>query len=168
VPTVPTAQEIANKIVIPQAPSAPAIEVPTAQEIADAIELPEQKETSVSIEDYKKDLSLTLSEDEIETKDFKNDLVTAINNRIRPFDDIERSDINSIDILESEVTGIRGVDDESSKVDLKIKVSFDDLGESEWHKFNVECDVTNMDRDEGYDDAEAVCNIDGWIDSSYL
>jgi len=158
---VPTASEIAANVVIPQAPSAPAVVVPTAEEIANAINVPE---TTYSVRDKKISIAEGLATEELMT--MKYELANAIN---LPADDVTKGDIQSISVKSIDTDLFWGSHATSGNVDFIVKVYYNYLGDSEWSKLDVTCFVNGLDRDDHYKDADVThCTVGPVITSSII
>jgi len=153
IPTIPSAQEVADLIVIPV--------VPTAEEIANAIETPD---TWYSVKDYKKSLAEELATDELSDRDFKDDLADYISSGCDGTEDIDRHDITKISVRDVDVDVNFGGD---ALVTLELKVYYDNFGDSdetESSRVEVTFDISNLDRDDDYEDAE----VDGYTITELL
>ena len=143
--TIPTAEEISNAIVIPDYP-----------------EIPESKDTTVSIRDDKDDLAEELATDELDTKDFKRELVDQMNTH----PDINIEDYKDIETIVVKDVDVNGLGD-TRFVKFELKVSYfndgdDDEDDLEKSKVEVTLRVTDLDRDDDYEDAE-VSDVDDFF-----
>ena len=143
--TIPTAEEISNAIVIPDYP-----------------EIPESKDTTVSIRDDKDDLAEELATDELDTKDFKRELVDQMNTH----PDINIEDYKDIETIVVKDVDVNGLGD-TRFVKFELKVSYfndgdDDEDDLEKSKVEVTLRVTDLDRDDDYEDAEVDNSIFGY------
>jgi len=143
--TIPTAEEISNAIVIPDYP-----------------EIPESKDTTVSISDEKKALAEELATDELDTKDFKRELVDQMNTH----PDINIEDYKDIETIVVKDVDVNGLGD-TRFVKFELKVSYfndgdDDEDDLEKSKVEVTLRVTDLDRDDDYEDAE-VSDVDDFF-----
>jgi hypothetical protein len=142
---VPTAEEIASKVVVQE------VEVPTAEEIASLIEVP-VKDTILSVMDEKKELSEDLATEYLDNKEVKKLIAESINDE--NCGDIVYKDITEISVRDVEVSL---VGTKNAIVTFKLKVFFDNFGEDdepEDARVDVKIRVTNLDRDDNYEDAE--------------
>jgi len=144
-PKMPTADEIAtsvlSQIVIPT--------VPTAEEIVAQIDI-DMPDTILSVRDEKKVLAEELALEEMDTRDFKTELADFLEG-YSEVEDINRHDIEKYDVKDVDVT-IRG---ENAIVEVEFKVDFENFGdESETARVIAYFTVTDLDRDDDYEDAE--------------
>jgi hypothetical protein len=151
---VPTASEIAEQIppvVIPIPP--------TAQEIADLIKVPDSKETHLSVRSEKIKIAEDLIEEEMQDRDFKEDVAELLTDECDDID-VERRDITDMKIKETDYSWFSEnwpVNDEDGTVIHEIKIYFDNDGDSdEAGKALIEASfyVTDLDYDDDYEDAE--------------
>lgn len=144
-PKVPTAQEIAAKVILPTpqvTPSNPAVE-----EMANDY-LKDKKETTL-----KNDTAKLLVLEEMKTKDFKKEIMSVLNDEDQNVEDYKDIvEIYSISIEEVELNG------EDATITVEFKVKFcndgDEEDESEKAKFSAVFDVTGLVVDDSFEDSE--------------
>ena len=141
---IPSAENIASVVLA-------GIAIPTAEEIAAEVNLPEMPDTKLSVKETKKDIASELAYEQLSERDVKKAIVEAIGNECDNTD-VEYKEITSIVVKDVDVD-IHG---EDAVVELEIKVYFENYGdESESARLNIVFDVTDLDRDEDYEEAEA-------------
>ena len=152
------AYDKANNIVIPDAPSAETIagtilagiDIPTAAEIAELIDI-DTPDTFLSVRDEKKSIGEDLATDELTDRDVREAIADRLNANCDDTD-IDRKDITSIDVKDVDATvwGTNGY------VDMELKVYFDNYGdEAESARVDIRFNLSDLDRDDDYEDAEA-------------
>jgi len=150
IPSVPSADEIADEVV-------ERITLPTSEEIADLVDVPEPSDTAFSVKEEKEELAEQLALDELEDEDFKEWLVDELL-ETDEIEDIDEDDITKIDIRDLEVTHLALFpNDETAIVEIKAKVYFNNYGdddENEVVRVYFEFEVEDLDFDEDYEDAE--------------
>ena len=162
---VPTASEIANQIVIPTASE---LDIPTAAEIAAEINVPD---TEISIRNDKVAIAEDLVREELMTRDMRSEFADRISDQLPEADDIELSDIDSVVVKVFDTDVFYDLDEHDTDladVDMRVKVYFDDFGDSQWAKFKVYCDVSGLDYEDDYDNAIVDhCHIGEMTSNSY-
>jgi hypothetical protein len=126
------------------------VDVPTAKEIAAEIDMPD---TVYSIRDKRKAIATDLAQDELDERDFRDDLADYISNNCGSVD-IDRLDITDIKVRETDYQGGYFT---TITVTYELKVYFDNFGdedEAEWSRVEVDFVVTNLDYDDDFEDAE--------------
>ena len=142
---------------MPPFPEMPVI--PTAQEVADLIvipPMPEMPDTKLSVEDDKKELADDLAQDEMTDRDFRDNLADALEEECVDVE-IDKRDITDISIRDTDYRGHR----QHMTVTYELKVYFDNFGdedEEEHARVEVTFEVVELDRDNDYEDAE----VDEW------
>ncbi len=165
----PTSEGIANAVLAQ-------ITVPTAADIVALIDIPEQGDTYYSVDEKIDNEAVRLATEELDTKDFKRDLMNKLNtceyhtlgNKWRPLycedsqsdadepnvDDYK--DIESITIKDADVTGFPVIGG-TRYVEFELKVTYlndgddDDLQKA---RVFVKMKVTDLDYDDDFEDAE--------------
>ncbi len=148
-------------IEMPETPTIPP--VPTAEEIAAAIVVPEvvvpEVVTHLSVRAEKIEVAKDLIVDEMNDRDFKEDVSELLTDECDDID-IERRDINDIKIKEVNYEWFNEnmpVWDEDGTIVYELKIYFDNDGdEDEAGKALIEANfyITDLDYDDDYEDAE--------------
>jgi len=135
------------------------LDIPTAEEIAALIQVPEIPEADVqempdtfySVNDEKKALAEDLATEELDEKDVKRLIADELNYCLDV--DVDYKDITKISVKDVEVK----VWGKTAIVTLELKVYFDNYGddeESESARIDLEFTVNDLVRDDDYEDAE--------------
>ena len=114
-------------------------------------------------EDKAEDIAEILSLDELETKDFKEELVMFLMDEISELKDMDYKDIESFSVRDVDVD----VDGNDANVEIEFKVyvsNFGDEDEEEKARLSVIFEVEDLDEDEDYEDAE----VDGFDDLTLI
>ena len=141
-------------------------EYPSAEEIASAIVIPaadlsklDEVHNEIFEEDAVEEIALNLALDELDSRDFKEELAEFLEDEIVEVDGIDYTDIESFSIRDSDVD-VEGEDAEVY-VEFKVYVSnYGDEDEEERARLSVYFEIEDLDEDESYEDAE----VSDWED----
>ncbi len=134
------------------------IATPTAQEIVTEMgQLDNDKISDIYDEIFEDDRIEAKAEelvlDEVDTKDFKEDLADYLEEEIGVIEDIDYKDITEIQVRDIDTV----VDGETAEVTLEIKVyvnNYGDEDEEERARLEVTFEVDNLDPEDDFEDAE--------------
>ena len=142
------------------------VDIPTAQEIADLIVFPSNNITGITDNDkldeihrelFKEDSAENIAEelvmDEMDTRDFKRDLIDFLMDEVPLLEDMDYKDVESYDIRDVDVD----LDGEEAIVEVEFKVyvsNYGDDDEEEVARLFVIFEVEDLDEDKDYEDAE--------------
>ena len=146
VPDVPSADEIANAVLAN-------VDVPTAEEIAALVDIPEASDTLYSVMDDKEDVAEELARDELNNNGFKSDLADYLSANDCDGDcslDLQKKDIKSIEVIDVDFNGIGN----AREVVFTTRVTVDDDGDEETVKVEIAMWVTDLVRNDDYEDAQ--------------
>jgi hypothetical protein len=134
------------------------VEKPVIVQVEKNSTLQDQAAEKILLKESKESIALNLATDELSTKDFKKDLVSFLNANGQSVEDYK--DL-SVVVQDSDVSVRRT----NGQVELTLKVTFFNDGDSdaedaEKAKVLVNFDVSDLDEDESYEDAEA--ELDGF------
>lgn len=137
---IPSAEAIAGEVLAN-------VDIPTASEIAAEIDMPD---TILSVRDEKKAVAEDIATDELDDRDVRELIVHYIDSYCDDTD-LERRDITSIDVKDVEVDTYG----HNAVVTIELKVYFNNFGdEPESARVEMRFVVTDLDRDDDYEDAE--------------
>ena len=151
-PIVISADDIASRIIIPTYEGS-GIDNEKLSEIYDEILRDDQ------VDDIVEQLVL----EELESKDFRRDLVSFLLSNVSELQDIDYRDIEEYDVRDIDIE----VDGEDAVVEIELKVyisNFGDSDEEERVRFSVVFEVSELEEDDDYEDAE----VTDWYDFNLL
>lgn len=145
------------------------VDIPTAQDIADKIDIPEAKDTFLGVKSEKKVIAEELALDELNDDDLIEKLAGILSSKCGDID-IEDEDITNIKVLDTDFSGFNiNHNDKTGTTLLELKVYFDNDGDDEEQgtaKVLIKFYIVNLDYNDNYEDAE-VNDYDIIFDKAY-
>ncbi len=106
-------------------------------------------------DDTAEGIAESLAIEELESRDFKKDLIAFLMEEVSELQDMDYKDIEEIIVRDIDVD----LEDEDASVEVEFKVyvsNFGDEDEEEKARVSVVFEIEDLDEDENYSDAEAV------------
>ena len=145
------------------------VDIPTAQDIADKIDIPEAKDTFLGVKSEKKVIAEELALDELNDDDLIEKLAGILSSKCGDID-IEDEDITNIKVLDTDFSVFNiNHNDKTGTTLLELKVYFDNDGDDEEQgtaKVLIKFYIVNLDYNDNYEDAE-VNDYDTIFDKAY-